>query len=69
MTDPFIFNIVFISTLAYQMASGANNYLNLSEPQDLQYSTSVEVKEIENTDVAPINIDELCAIGKKETFI
>ncbi len=54
VTDPCIYNIVFIFSLTYQGTNGIYNHVTL---------ISTEVKEIERTDMDVMNIDQLCAIG------
>ncbi len=68
MADAFIFNIVFIVALGYQVMESAKNQISPPEIQDLQCSMSVQAKEIESTEMNALNINQLCAIGGNNNF-
>ncbi len=62
MTDPFIFNIVFMFALAYQVSDDTDNNVMLSEAENLECSVAVQVIEIGKTRINGMNINQLCAI-------
>ncbi len=63
MTEPCIYNIVFIFSLTYQGTNGIYNHVTLPILEDLVTSISMKVMEIEHAGMDVMNINQLCAIG------